>query len=88
MSKIYFPTNSELENAVLQALSELNGIATTKEINQKVIDILKLPQEVVELEDESGLGTKLNYRLRWARTVLKQKNKITNVKKGTWQLNA
>lgn len=88
MKKSYFPSNSELENAVLIALSEMNGVATTKEINNKVIEVLNLPQEIVEIEDESGLGTKLSYRLRWARTVLKQKGKIINVKKGTWQIKA
>ena len=38
------------------------------------------------LEDESGLGTKLDYRLRWCRTNLKAKNKLKNVKRGTWTL--
>lgn len=38
------------------------------------------------LEDESGLGTKLDYRLRWCRTNIKSKRKIKNVKRGTWAL--
>ena len=37
------------------------------------------------LEDENGIDTKLNYRLRWCRTNLKNKNKIKNVKKGFWK---
>ena len=75
-----------LEDAVFESLKMLNGTATTEQINQKVIEILELPNEIVQLEDESGLDTKLNYRLRWARTNLKSKGKIKNVTRGTWTL--
>lgn len=87
MKKMYFPSNGMLEEAVIKSLELLGGTATTKQINQKVIEVLELPDEVVQLEDESGLGTKLNYRLRWARTNLKSKGKIKNVTKGTWCLS-
>lgn len=86
MKTTYFPSNSMLEEAVMKSLEALNGTATTKQINEKVIEIMELPDEIVQLEDESGLGTKLNYRLRWARTNLKSKGKIKNVTKGTWTL--
>lgn len=80
-----FPSNAELENAIVEALKQFGGEATTSQINDKVIEILQLPQEIVELEDESGLGTKLNYRLRWCRTNIKGKY-IENVNRGTWRL--
>ena len=80
-----FPTNKMLEEAVIEALQSFGGEAKVPEINAKVIEILQLPQEIVELEDDYGIGTKLNYRLRWARTNLKGK-KIDNVVKGTWRL--
>ena len=86
MRKDGFPTNATLEEAVIDALKEIGGTATTAQINDKVIEILDLPEEIVNLEDESGLGTKLNYRLRWARTNLKKNNRIENVSKGTWTL--
>ena len=81
-----FLFNNILDDAVFESLKMLNGTATTEQINQKVIQILELPNEIVQLEDESGLGTKLNYRLRWARTNLKSKGKIKNVTRGTWTL--
>ena len=84
MKMVYFPSNSMLEEAVLKSLELLEGTATTEQINMKVIEVLSLSDEVVQLEDESGLGTKLNYRLRWARTNLKSKGKIKNVTRGTW----
>ena len=86
MSKPYFPDKSELMGAVVKALQEIGGEAKVSDINAKVIEILNLPDEVVELEDESGLGTKLDYRLRWVRTELKEKNIIKNVKRGIWIL--
>lgn len=86
MKMVYFPSNSLLEEAVLKSLELLEGTATTEQINMKVIEVLSLSDEIVQLEDESGLGTKLNYRLRWARTNLKAKGKIKNVTRGTWTL--
>ena len=80
-----FPTNKELEQAVVDALGLLGGEATVTEINKKVIEILKLPEEIVLLEDSSCTCTKLDYRLRWCRTNLKGK-KIENISKGTWRL--
>ena len=68
MKKMYFPSNVTLEEAVLQAFANLGGEADVSAINQKVIRILDLPEDVVMLEDESGLGTKLYYRFRWCRT--------------------
>ena len=86
MKKTYFPSNSELEDAVLASIKALGGEATTDKINQKVIEILNLSDEIVQMEDESGLGTKLNYRLRWSRTNLKSRGQIKNIKRGTWSL--
>lgn len=86
MKKTYFPSNSTLEEAVLIALRNLGGTADVPAINQEVINILELPEEIVMLEDESGLGTKLDYRLRWCRTNLKAKQKLKNVKRGTWTI--
>lgn len=59
----------------------------TEQINLKVIEILSLPDEIVQMEDENGLGTKLNYRLRWSRTNLKSRGQIKNIKRGTWSLD-
>ena len=57
---VYFPSNSMLEEAVLKSLALLEGTATTEQINMKVIEVLSLLDEIVQLEDESGLEAKLN----------------------------
>ena len=87
MKKTYFPSNSTLEETVLLAVKKLGGTADVPAINQEVINILELPEEIVMLEDESGLGTKLDYRLRWCRTNLKTKHKLKNIKRGTWTID-
>ena len=86
MKKNNFPSRKELRGAVLLALKNLGGEASVPEINQQVIEILDLPEDVVMLEDESGLGTKLEYRLRWIRTELRSSKMIENVQKGIWAL--
>lgn len=53
MKTIYFPSNSMLEEAVLKSLELLEGTATTEQINAKVIEVLSLSDEIVQLEDES-----------------------------------
>ena len=84
MKKVFFPSNLTLEKAVVEAVKNLGGEAKVPAINREVIRILDLPEEIVKLEDESGLCTKLDYRLRWCRTNLKAQHKLRNVKKGTW----
>ena len=40
---------------------------------------------VVLKEDESGVGTEYNYRMRWIRTELREEGKIKNIKRGIWR---
>lgn len=84
MAEIDFPSMQSLKNAILQALEESGGEATTAEIEASVIRILDLSEEVVNREHPDGLVTLLNYKLRWARTSLK--GKIVNVERGLWRL--
>lgn len=80
-----FPSNKVLEQAILDILMNTDGLTSVQEMNLKVVELLSLPDDIVNLEDENGVDTKLNYRLRWCRTNLKNKNKIENVKKGFWK---
>ncbi|WP_187118800.1 winged helix-turn-helix domain-containing protein [Bacillus marasmi] len=80
----WFPNNKQLREATLIALEELGGTAKTQEINAKVIELLKIPEDVVKLPHPDGIGTLLNYRLRWARTDLK--GRIENTQRGIWSL--
>lgn len=50
MKKTYFPSNSTLEEAVLQALENLGGEAGVPAINEELIRILDLPEELSHLK--------------------------------------
>ena len=82
-----FPNKKLLEEATIQALKSIGTPMSVKQINNKVIEILNLPDEVVQLEDETGQGTMLQFRLRWIRTELKNKGKIVKLGKGMWQIS-
>jgi len=77
--------HSDLFNPVLKALHNLGGSAAVSEIEEEVIELLKLSE--IEIGDiHRGSTTKLNYRLRWARNYLKHYGLLVNSKYGVWAL--
>ena len=74
-------------NAVLLAVNELGGSATNEEIVDKVIELRKLPDEIVN-EEHSNLMTELEYQLAWARTYLRNAGFLDSSKRGVWSLTA
>ena len=77
---MYIPTKNELKIATIDVLKEKNSECTTEYINDQVAKHLNLS------EDENGLGTAYNYRMRWIRTELKKEGKIINIKRGIWRI--
>ena len=76
---IFYPTKRELMDAILEVLKSENTMSTS-EIDNAVAIKLNLSEE--HLSEESSNC----YRMRWARTELKQRHLITNPKRGTWIL--
>lgn len=75
----------DLFNPLLQALHLLGGSGSNYEIEEKVIEILKLSNE--EIEDiQEGSRTKLSYRCSWARNYLKRYGLIESTEKAIWTL--
>lgn len=74
-------------NAVLLAVNELGGSATNEEIVDKVIELRKLSDEIVN-EEHSNLMTELEYQLAWARTYLRNAGFLDSSKRGVWSLTA
>lgn len=72
-------------NAVLTAVNDLGGSAMNEEIVDKVIEIRKLSDEVVN-EEHSNLMTELEYQLAWARTYLRNAGFLDSSKRGVWSL--
>jgi restriction system protein len=84
------PTFDQLMNPTLEALRELGGSGTKQEIYEKVIEVLKLPDEILEIphKKEGGSQTKVDYRLAWALTYLGKAGIIENSARGVWALSS
>ncbi len=85
--KILSPTYTDLIIPTYIAIEKLGGSGTNIEIRDKVIEMLELPDEVV---DESHLGnvnqSELEYQLAWARTYLKNYGVIERSARSVWSL--
>lgn len=75
----------ELFNPTLQAIRNLGGSASVTEIEEEVAKLLNLSKKEVN-DIHRGNTTKLNYRLRWARTYLKHLGLLENSSRGIWAL--
>ena len=78
----------ELINPVFLSLKELGASGTVKEITEKVIQMLNLPDSVVDVlhDPQTSTRTELDYQLAWARTYLKKFGAITNSSYGVWSI--
>ena len=82
------PKYDELFNPVLRALHDLGGSATNQELEDKVIEILQLPEEEAYERREGKSQTRLNYRTAWAKSYLKKHGLVDNTERGVWALTA
>ena len=79
------PKKTDLAATVLEVLQERSTM-TTAEINEAVIERLQIPAKLLEIEDANCTGSEYSYRMRWARTELKQKGKIKSPGRGIWEI--
>ena len=84
------PTFDRLINPLLRALRALGGSGSIEEIYDKVVELEKLPDDVLsQLHDpEKSNQTEVAYRLAWARTYLKKYGLLENSTRGVWALTA
>ena len=79
----------DLSGAVLEALHHLGGSGTNREIHDKVVKLLALADEIVELPVKEGSSkTELEFRLGFARTGLRKYGLLENSGIGVWSLTA
>jgi len=82
------PSYDELIVPTVKALIELGGSGSIEEINTKVYDIAKLPQDILQIpHGEDGTINEIDYRLAWSRTYLKKYGLIENSARGVWALS-
>jgi hypothetical protein len=70
----------------IQALRDLGGSARIGEITPAVADLLGLNEEQQAVPHAGGSRTELEYRLAWARTMLKNMGALENSARGVWSL--
>ena len=82
---VKFPSSATLEAAVLNAIKENGGVATTNQIDELATKKLNLTQEQIT-EIRSGNRTEIKYRLAWVRTKAKNKGLIEKTANGAWKI--
>jgi len=82
------PGYTHFLNPTLKAIDELGGSGTNGEIHDKIVEDLKLSDEVVdEMHPSSTVMTELEYQLAWARTYLKIGGYLESGKRSVWSLS-
>jgi restriction system protein len=88
MKQVDLPKYTDLMNPTLKAIKDLGGSATNNELFEKVVEIMNLTDDQLEIEHdpEKGYHTEIEYRLAWTRTYLKVYGLIENSSRGVWAL--
>jgi restriction system protein len=82
------PSYDELIVPTVSALIKLGGSGSVEEINNKVFEITKLPEEILQIpHGEEGTLNEVEYRLAWSRTYLKKFGLLENSSRGIWALS-
>ena len=81
------PTYDRMMNPLLEALHQLGGSGNINEINEKTIELLNLPEEIInEPHGDNSSTSEVEYRLAWTRTYLKKYGLLDNSSRGVWAL--
>lgn len=81
------PTFDQLLMPTIQALVALGGSGTIEEINNKVYEIAKVPEDIQQIPHGTGEAfNEVEYRLGWSRTYLKKYGLLENSSRGVWAL--
>lgn len=82
------PNYEDMMQPTLQALQVLGGSGTIDEIYEKVVEILRLPNDVLNIMHGDTSQSEVEYRLHWSRTYLKKYGLIDNSARGVWSLTS
>ena len=83
------PGYAVLIQATYTAIRELGGSGKNNEINEKAAELLNLSEEVQSIPHlSSGSLSEVNYRLAWARTLLKNRGAIENSARSVWSITS
>lgn len=83
------PTYDQFMVPLVKGLKELGGSGTIEELNEKVYEILSLPDEILQIpHSENDTRSEIEYRLAWTRTYLKKADILDNSSRGVWALTS
>ncbi|MEQ1552449.1 restriction endonuclease [Sphingorhabdus sp.] len=86
MNQNDLPKYNAFFKPTLIALDKIGGSASLNEINDAVIDLMKISPEALEVEYESGNGYVIPDRMSWARSYLRAAELIASGGRGIWLL--
>lgn len=82
------PGYAELIEATFLAMKQLGGSGHNDEINKKVYEILAVPDSILEIiHTGRDSFSEIDYRLAWARTLLKNYGAIINSARCVWVIS-
>jgi restriction system protein len=82
-----FPKREFFFKPVLQAIQQLGGSGSNEEINDKVIELLKIPDDLLAIQHKNTSQTTFEYEMAWVRTMLKNQGVLENSQRGVWSIN-
>lgn len=82
-----FPKREYFFKPVLIAIQQLGGSGTNEEINNKVIESLKIADDLLLIMHKNTNQTEFEYQMAWVRTMLKSQGLLENSRRGVWSLN-
>jgi restriction system protein len=85
---VSFPKREYFLKPVLQAIQELGGSGTNEEINNKVIELLKISEDLLAFMHKNTNQTEFEYQMAWVRTMLKSQDLLENSKRGVWSIKS
>lgn len=86
--KPHIPSYDDMLIPTVEALRELGGSGTIEEIDNKVIELLSLTAEILDVPHANSSVSEVVYRLAWSRTYLKKFGLLENSARGVWSLTA
>jgi restriction system protein len=81
------PNYDKFIEPTFRAIKSLGGSGTIQEIDDKVAELLRLPDEIVDVPHSGRENqSEVDYRIAWARTYIKKFGAITNSERGVWSI--
>jgi restriction system protein len=83
-----FPKREFFFKPVIHAIQELGGSGSNEEINNKVIEMLKISEKLLAVMHKNTTQTEFEYQMAWVRTMLKSQGLLENSQRGVWSIRS